>query len=472
MAKVKIDMTEGKILPLLTRFALPTMATSIINQLFNTADTIVVGRWGGATPEAREIALSAVSACGPLVSMIITFFVGLSVGSGIMVSHAVGAKEDHTVKKTVHTSVTLATLCGILLGVLGFAFARPLLILMETPDAVLDQAELYMRAYFVGIPAQLIYSYCSAMLQATGDSTRPLFFLSVSGVINVILNLIMVLGFHQGALGVGIATAAAQWISCIMIIIYMLRTSGLLKLEPRKLTLEGATLKQVLKLGVPAGIQNSMFAIGNLVMQVALNSFNSSVYVSGSSIASNVGAYTQLICGGFCTAAYVFVGQNTGAKNIERVRECMKTSTVTISALAIVLNGILNLISLPLLTAFAPSNPEVVEFARIKLVVNSTFYVMGHLEGLYGSAIRALGKSTLPMIVSVVGICGVRVLWINTVFVWIRHPLTIFFAYGASWTITFIVQAILYRRLQKKVGVEWEREKNALNTTELASASV
>ena len=472
MAKVKIDMTEGKILPLLTRFALPTMATSIINQLFNTADTIVVGRWGGATPEAREIALSAVSACGPLVSMIITFFVGLSVGSGIMVSHAVGAKEDHTVKKTVHTSVTLATLCGILLGVLGFAFARPLLILMETPDAVLDQAELYMRAYFVGIPAQLIYSYCSAMLQATGDSTRPLFFLSVSGVINVILNLIMVLGFHQGALGVGIATAAAQWISCIMIIIYMLRTSGLLKLEPRKLTLEGATLKKVLKLGVPAGIQNSMFAIGNLVMQVALNSFNSSVYVSGSSIASNVGAYTQLICGGFCTAAYVFVGQNTGAKNIERVRECMKTSTITISALAIVLNGILNLISLPLLTAFAPSNPEVVEFARIKLVVNSTFYVMGHLEGLYGSAIRALGKSTLPMIVSVVGICGVRVLWINTVFVWIRHPLTIFFAYGASWTITFIVQAILYRRVQKKVGVEWEREKNALNTTELASASV
>ena len=169
MAKVKIDMTEGKILPLLTRFALPTMATSIINQLFNTADTIVVGRWGGETPEAREIALSAVSACGPLVSMIITFFVGLSVGSGIMVSHAVGAKEDHKIKKPVHTSVTLATLFGVLLGVLGFVFARPLLVLMETPDAVIDQAVLYMRAYFVGIPAQLIYSYCAAMLQATAD---------------------------------------------------------------------------------------------------------------------------------------------------------------------------------------------------------------------------------------------------------------------------------------------------------------
>ena len=459
MAKVKIDMTEGKILPLLTRFALPTMATSVINQLFNTADTIVVGRWGGDTPEACEIALSAVSACGPLVGMIITFFVGLSVGSGIMVSHAVGAKEDHTVKKTVHTSVTLATLFGIILGVLGFIFARPLLVLMETPDSVIDQAVLYMRAYFVGIPAQLIYSYCAAMLQATGDSTRPLFFLSTAGVINVLLNLIMVLGFGQGALGVGIATATSQWVSCLMILIYMMKTSGLLKLKLRDLTIEAAPFKEILRLGVPAGIQNSMFAIGNLVMQVALNSFNSSVYVSGSSIASNVGSYTQLICGGFCTAAYVFIGQNTGARNMPRIRECMKTATVTVSVMAIVLNGLLNIISVPLLMLFAPNNPEVVEFARIKLIVNSSFYIMGHLEGLYGSAIRALGKSTLPMIVSVAGICGVRVLWINTVFVWIRHPLTIFFAYGASWTVTFIVQAILYRRLQKQLGAEWEMQK-------------
>jgi Na+-driven multidrug efflux pump len=256
-----------------------------------------------------------------------------------------------------------------------------------------------------------------------------------------------------------------------MILVYMLKTSGLLKLQPRQLTLEGNTLKEVLRLGVPAGIQNSMFAIGNLVMQVALNSFNSSVYVSGSSIASNIGAYTQLIVGGYCTAAYVFVGQNTGAKNMFRIRECMKTSTLTISLLAIVLNGILNLISGPLLTLYAPGNLEVIKFAKIKLIVNSSFYIMGHLEGLYGSAIRALGKSTLPMIVSVAGICGVRVLWINTVFVWIRHPLTIFFAYGASWTITFIVQAILYRRLQRKVGEQWEREKNAPTAAELAEAT-
>ncbi len=466
MAKAKIDMTEGKILPQLIRFALPVIATSLIHQLFNTADTIVVGRWGGGTPEEREIALSAVGACGPLVSMIITFFVGLSVGSGIMVSHAVGAKEDHKIKKTVHTSVTLATLCGILLGVLGFVFARPLLVLMETPDSVIDQAVLYMRAYFVGIPAQLIYSYCSAMLQATGDSTRPLFFLSVSGVINVILNLVMVLGFGQGALGVGIATAASQWVSCAMILIYMMKTSGVLKLHLRQLTLEAPTLKEVLHLGVPAGIQNSMFAIANLATQVALNSFNSSVYVSGNSIASNVGSYTQLICQGLVTAAYVFIGQNTGAKNIKRIRECMCISTITISIATIVLNGILNLISTPLLELFAPNNPEVVAFAKIKLLVSSSFYIMSHLEALYGNAMRGMGKSTLPMIISVAGICGFRILWLNTVFVWVRHPLIAIVSSGVALTVTFAVQAPVYLRLQKRMGEEWARERNTSHIAE------
>ena len=468
MAKVKMNMTSGRILPMLIKFALPVMATSVIHQLFNTADTIVVGRWGGATPEACEIALSAVGACGPLVSMIITFFMGLSVGSGITVSHAVGAKEEHRIKKTLNSSVILASFFGILLAVFGFVFARPLLVLMETPDSVMDQAVLYIRAYFLGIPAQMLYNYCASMLQSTGDSTRPLIFLSVAGVANIILNLIMVLGFKQGALGVGVATATSQWISCIMILIYMTRTDGLLKLDWKNIHLHLPTLKRILVLGVPAGIQNSMFAIGNLVMQVALNSFNSSVYVSGSSIGSNVGSYTQLICGGLVTAAYVFVGQNTGARNIDRIRRCMKISFITISISAIVLNGILNLVSEPILTLFAPNNPEVVEFAKLKLLVNSSFYVMMHLEGLYGNALRGMGKSTLPMIVSIAGICGVRVLWIYTVFVWIRHPLTIFFAYGASWTITFIAQFVLFKTLQKKKSLQWENEKSSRNAMQPA----
>ncbi len=470
MAKIKIDMTEGKILPKLIRFALPVIATSIIHQLFNTADTVVVGRWGGATPEAREIALSAVGSCGPLVSMIITFFMGLSAGSGVMISHAVGAKQDKKIGKTVHTAVSLASICGILLAVFGFVFARPLLNLMNTPDAVMDQAVLYMRAYFCGLPAQMIYNYCASMLQATGDSTRPLFFLTTAGVANVILNLIMVIGFGQGALGVGVATAASQWISCFMVLWYLMGDKSFCRLSVKKLGFHLPTLKGILSVGVPSGVQNSMFAIGNLVMQVALNSFNNTVYVSGSSVGSNVGSYTQLICGGMITAVYVFVGQNVGARNIDRVRKCVKIGALTIAISAIVMNTILNLASTPILTLFAPNNPEVVEFAKLKLLVNSSFYFVGHLESLYGNAMRGMGKSTLPMIVSVAGICGVRILWINTVFVWIHHPLTIFFAYPVSWTITFVVQFILFQKIQRKMGREWEKSKTKQETLAQANA--
>ena len=472
MAKIKMDMTEGKILPKLIKFALPIIATSIIHQLFNTADTVVVGRWGGATPAEREIALSAVGSCGPLVSMLITFFMGLSTGAGITVSHAVGAKQDEKIDRTVHTAVTLAAFCGILLAVLGFVFARPLLELMETPDAVMDQAVLYMRAYFVGIPAQLIYNYSAAMLQATGDSTRPLFFLTTAGVVNVLLNLVMVIGFGQGALGVGVATSAAQWVSCFMILGYMMRGKGFCCLSLRRLGFHLSTLKGVLRLGVPSGVQNSMFAVGNLVMQVALNSFNNTTYVSGSSIASNVGSYTQLICGGLVTAIYVFVGQNTGARNIDRIRRCVRIGAITVSISAIVLNTLLNLFSTPLLEIFAPDNPEVIEFAKLKLLVNSSFYFAAHLESLYGNAMRGMGKSTLPMIVSVAGICGVRILWIYTMFVWIRHPLTIFFAYAASWSITYVAQFILYQRLQKKMGREWELEAEQSRAAELTESAI
>ena len=190
MARIKMDMTEGNILPKLIKFALPIMVTSVIHQLFSTADTIVVGRWGGATPVEREIALSAVGSCGPMISMLITFFMGLSIGAGVLVSHEVGAKQEDKLDKIVHTSVSLALTCGAVLSVLGFVFARPLLIFMNTPDAVMDQATLYMRAYFCGIPAQLLYNYCAAMLRATGDSVRPMLFLTVSGVANVVLNLI------------------------------------------------------------------------------------------------------------------------------------------------------------------------------------------------------------------------------------------------------------------------------------------
>ncbi len=460
MAKVKLNMTEGKILPLLWRFALPVMATSVIHQLFNTADSIVVGRWGGETALAREIALSAVGSSTHLCSLIIAIFAGLAVGAGVSVSHAVGAKEYDKISRIVHTAVTTAMLAGTVLAFLGFIFARPLLQLMSTPDTVLDQAVLYVRAYFCGVPALLIYNYCASILQATGDSTRPLIFLSIAGVVNVLLNLVMVMGFNQGALGVGVATAASHWMSCIMVLIYMAKGNDLFRFSFRRLALHGSILKKILAMGVPAGIQASMFEIGNVVMQSALNSFNNTVYVSGSSIGSNIGAYTQLIVAAFVSAAYVFVGQNTGAKNMERIRKCVRQSSFLVVALAVALNTVLNLCSAPLLAIYAPNNPAVVEFARTKLAINSSFYFLEHLLSLYASSMRGMGRSTAPMLISVGGICGVRLLWIYTVFAAIRNPLTIFFAYPVSWGLTFIAQFALYHSTRKKLERAWRLEKD------------
>ncbi len=441
-------------------FSLPIMATTVIQLLFNTADTIVAGRWGGNTPEECEIVLAAVGSCGALISLIITLFMGLSVGSGVAVSHAVGAKHYERIHDIIHTSIATGAIGGILLAVFGVVFARPLLVLMGTNTNVMHQAVLYMRAYFFGIPAQLVYNYCAAMLRSTGDSTRPLYFLSVAGVVNICMNLIMVLVFHMGALGVGVATAASQWVSCIMILIYMIRNDGLCHFRWRSLKIIPSVLKSILMIGVPAGIQNSMYAIGNVVMQTGINSLNSTVIVSGSSIASNLGAYTQQTVGAFDQATQVFVGQNTGARNIKRIRKGVLFSSITVVILSIGVNILLNLFSEPLLMLYAPDNAEVVAFARIKLLTVSMCYFLGHLASLPAVAMRGMGKSTQPMIISVLGICGVRILWVYTVFAKFRHPLVLFAAYGVSWLVTAVVLYIVYGVEQKKIGVQWEKDKS------------
>ena len=466
MSKQKMDMTQGPILRQLIVFALPIMLTTIIHQLFNTADTIVVGRWGGDTPEACEIALSAVGACGAISTLLITMFMGLSVGAGVLVSHAVGAKQPEKINTIVHTAITTAASCGVLIGVIGFIFARPLLLFMDTPETVMDQAVLYMRAYFVGIPAQMIYNYCASMLRSTGDSTRPLIFLSVSGVVNVILNLVMVLVFHQGALGVGVATSAAQYVACIMILVYMRRGDSACRFQWKKLRIHFSTLKKMLAIGIPSGIQQSMFAIGNVVMQSAVNSLNSTVVLSGSSIGSNIGTYPQAIGGGLAQATQVFVGQNVGAKNTERIRKGVWRSALLIVAITIPLNIVLNLISRPIIEIFAPDNLAVIEFTQKKLLVNSMFYFLAHLGDMLAGSMFGMGKSTKPMLGSIVSICGVRIFWIYTVFAAFHYPLVIFSSYGASWFVNTVVQGTLFtiewKRLKKRTDAEKIKEQEML----------
>ena len=316
------QLTEGALLPQIFRFALPLMATSVLQLLFNTADTIVVGRWGGDTQLACETALAAVGSCGHLITLLVNLFMGMSLGTGVCVAQAAGAKRYDNLERIVHTSVPLGFGCGVVLMVLGMFFAEPLLLLMGTEPQVLDQAAPYMRAYFCGMPASLLYNYCAAALRSTGDTTRPMFFLTAAGIVNVVLNLIMVLVFRLGAVGVGIATAASNWASAICILCYMLRTDGVCRLNVKKLRLRKAELLAILRIGIPASIQNVMFNFSNVLIQSSVNSLGQ-VAVAGNAAAANLNSYVYAVQATLYQAAMTFTGQNLGARKYDRIKKCV-----------------------------------------------------------------------------------------------------------------------------------------------------
>jgi len=287
-SKVKRNLTDGPLLPKMILFTLPLIATAFLQQLFNTADTVVVGQWGGNTPAERETALAAVGSCGALINLIVNLFFGLSVGAGVCVAHDIGAKQYRDVKRTVHTSVIVSLFFGALLTVFGLCMARPLLAMMKTDPTVLDEAVPYMMAYFCGMPANILYNYCASILRSSGDTTRPLIFLSAAGVANVGLNLVMVLVFGLGALGVGIATAASHWVACVLILIYMMRMDGPCKIELRELRVYPEKLKKIIVIGLPAGLQGTLFSFSNVLIQSSINGFGNVAFVAGNTAASNI----------------------------------------------------------------------------------------------------------------------------------------------------------------------------------------
>ena len=460
------NFTEGPILSRIIFFSLPLIATSILSLLFNTADTIVVGRWGGATPEECENALAAVGSCGALINLIINLFMGLSLGSGVCIAHAIGAKRYDRVSSIVHTSVLTACILGVIISVFGFLMAEPLLILMGTEKMVLDQAVPYMQAFFCGMTANMIYNYCAAMLRSTGDTIRPLFFLSVAGVVNVVLNLIMVLGFHQGALGVGVATAASHWISCIMIIAYMLRTDGPCHLDLRQLRMDPKVLRKIIVIGIPAGIQGTLFSISNVTIQSSVNSLGK-VVVAGNTASANLEGYIYATQNALYQAALTFVGQNVGARKPDRIKRVAVWCLVCVTIVGVIVSGLMALFGKQLLGLYAPGNTAVIEKGMIRLyIVGLTHFICGIMEVGCG-CVRGIGKSILSMIVSLLGACVFRVIWVFTVFRLvpddIKHQ-TLYFSYPLSWILTAAVFFWVFAIILRKTTRKWESEKELLRT--------
>ena len=432
---IKKDFTSGPLLSKIIWFTLPLLATSVLQLLFNTADTVVVGRWGGDTPEACNAALAAVGSCGALTNLIIGLFMGLSVGAGVCVAHDIGAQHLDGVSKTVHTSIVASLVCGVIVTIFGITMARPLLELMNSPPDVIDQAVRYMRAYFCGMTANMLYNYCASILRSAGDTTRPLVFLSVAGIVNVLLNLLMVIVFRAGAMGVGIATAASQWVSCILIVLYMMKMDGPCRIELSKLRVSLPQLKKIVMIGLPAGIQGTLFSISNVIIQSSINSFGT-IAIAGNTAASNIDSYVYATQNSLYHTALTFVGQNVGARKYDRVKKSILYSLACVCSVGITVGITVFLCGRPLLGIFAPNDPSVVEAGMVRLSIMGIFYFLCGIMEVGSGVLRGFGKSMTSMIISLIGSCALRLIYVYTIFAAFPEPLVLYYSYPISWTLT------------------------------------
>ena len=427
----EIDMCHGPLFGKIIRFSIPLMLSGILQLLFNAADIIVVGRFVGST------ALAAVGSTSSLINLLINLFIGFSVGANVLVARFHGAGRDDEVNETVHTAITLSMISGIFLLILGVTVTRTLLIWMGSPDDVLDQSSLYLKIYFLAMPATLLYNFGSSILRAVGDTKRPLFYLVTAGIINVCFNLFFVIVCHLGVAGVGLATVIAEYISAALIIRCLMRSQGCCHLDLHQLGIVKGKLRQIMQIGLPAGIQSCMFSLSNVVIQSAVNSFGS-IVVAGNSAASNLEGFVYTAMNAFAQAAVTFTSQNMGARrydNLDRVmRNCLLCSIVT----GLVLGGGASLLGEQLLHFY--SSDEVVVTAGLARmhIICTTYLLCGGMDVL-ASCLRGRGYSVLPMVVSLVGSCLLRLVWIATIFRLFHTTTMLYLSYPVSWILTTLV---------------------------------
>jgi len=418
--------------------------SGILQLLYNAADVIVVGRFSGST------ALAAVGSTGSLTSLIISLFMGLSVGTSVVVAQYYGAGDWKNVSQAVHTSIATSIISGIIVGIIGFCMAERFLILMDTPGDVLDQAALYMRIYFIGVPASMIYNFGSAILRAAGDTRRPFIFLSLSGLVNVVLNLIFVIAFKMGVAGVALATVISQIISAVLIIICLLQFNGPCRLVLKDIKIYPDKLWKIVKIGLPAGIQSSIFAISNVLIQSSVNLFGSDV-MAGNSAASNIEGFIYVSMNSIYNTALTFTGQNVGAKKYDRINRILVICLLTVLSIGLGMGFIALILDEQLLGIYAPNNTEVIKYGIIRLnIIARTYFLCGMMEVMVGM-LRGMGKSLMPMIVSVLGVCGTRITWILLIFAQNRDLTMLYVSYPVSWFATFAFHFITFLIIKKRV---------------------
>lgn len=442
-------MLEGRLFPSIVRYTIPIILTSLLQLLFNAADLVVVGRFCGS------ISVAAVGSTGSITNLLINFFIGLSVGAGVAVAHGLGSREDVVVQNTVHTALPMALVSGFFLTVVGVIFSGTFLRMMGTPETVLPLSTVYMQIYFGGITFTMVYNFCAAILRAAGDTKSPLLFLGIAGVVNVVLNIFFVAALHMNVAGVALATTISQGISAVLVTLALMKRTDACHLELRKMRFHQAQLSKILRIGLPAGIQSSLFSISNVLIQSSINSFGD-VFMSGSAASANIEGFVYVSINAFHQTAVNFIGQNAGARQYRRIRKTLWICLGCVTVVGLSFGYAVWLLGQQLLSIYITDSPQAIEYGMIRLGYICLPYFLCGLMDVTTGALRGLGASVVPMIISILGICGLRIFWIYTVFQIPRFhtPQCLFFSYTVSWVITFLFQTAAFLLVCRKFPKE------------------
>ena len=445
MTKKKIDMCNGPLFSGIIRHTVPIILTSILQLLFNAADLVVVGRFCGS------ISVAAVGATGSLSNLIVNLFIGLSVGCGVSVAQAIGARDDEATHRTIHTAIPAAIISGIVLTVIGVSLSETFLGWMGTPENVLELSSVYMKIYFCGMTFNMVYNFGASILRAAGDTKGPLIFLSSAGVINIVLNVIFVTQFNMNVAGVALATTISQGVSSALVISALMKRTDACKFSFKKMHFYSHQLKRMLSIGIPAGIQGSLFSISNVIIQSSINSFGD-VLMSGNAAAVNIEGFVYVLMNAFHQSALNFTGQNVGAMNYKRVKKILFICLGCVSVAGLVSGGLVYIFGKQLLSIYITDSPEAIAYGMTRLSLICLPYFLCGLMDTTTGAIRGMGVSLSPMIITILGVCVFRIGWVFTVFQLpqFHTPSCLYFSYTVSWSVTFLIELLAFFMIYKK----------------------
>lgn len=446
----QMDMLNGPLFKNILVFSIPLAATGILQLLFNAADVIVVGKFAGSA------SLAAVGSTGSLINLLVGAFMGISVGANILIARYLGCGQHEFVHRAVHTAYALSALLSVVVTALGLWLCVPLLHAMDTPDDIIDLAALYLRIYFLGLPANLMYNFGSAILRAVGDTKRPLVYLVISGTVNVILNLLLVIVFHLDVAGVAIATVISQYISLILVTWHLCRFDGPCKLTLKKIRMHWGEALKMVQIGLPVGLQSVIFSISNVMIQTEINAFGSAI-IAANSAAANINNFTYTGMNAVSHASITFTSQNLGAGRLSRVKNIYWCSILTVLLIGVPLSVLPYIFGKPLLSIYInlsdPAYNDIISYGMVRMLwVSVPYFLCGMMEVCCGM-VRGLGQTWLPMFVSATGACLVRIIWIHTIFRALHTMDCLYASYPVSWILTIAAHVVCYfptlRRLKR-----------------------